>query len=245
MFSQQILPVSFTFNQLTDSLPFEEIITGRVASNMVSSATTIPIVRTTTRYTNPAKLFNESYQQLRAEIQKMDSRLTFNTAMIEIYDDRYKTMRYHSDQALDLAENSYICIYTCYENNPLAKDMRHIAIQNKETKQKRIITLNNNSITYFSTNDNKTNLHKIFLNGTSKNKWLGVTFRLSKTFVKFIDEIPYFVCGDEERKQLVMASEEQRLEFVKCKNGENIKIDFVYPQLVQTLSPHDLLMPVV
>ena len=40
------------------------------------------------------------------------------------------TMKYHSDQALDLADNSYICIFSCYDN-PI--NLRTLRIKNKLT----------------------------------------------------------------------------------------------------------------
>ena len=51
--------------------------------------------------------------------------------MIEIYDSKYCKMGFHTDQSLDLQENSYIGIFSCY-NDPTTKDLRKLKVKNKE-----------------------------------------------------------------------------------------------------------------
>ena len=53
--------------------------------------------------------------------------------MVEIYSYEYKTMRFHSDQALDLEPNSWICIYSIYSNPELTTSIRKLITQSKLT----------------------------------------------------------------------------------------------------------------
>ena len=70
---------------------------------------------------------------------------------------------------------------------------------------------------------NKKYLHKIILNNNNitGNLWLGITFRLSKTFIHFINELPYFSNGN----QLTLANDEQKKEFYKYRQTENKLIE--------------------
>lgn len=36
--------------------------------------------------------------------------------MIEIYDSKYRKIKFHTDQAFDLVEDSHICIFSCYND---------------------------------------------------------------------------------------------------------------------------------
>ena len=117
------------------------------------------------------------------EIKKM----VFNNALIEIYDSTYCSMGFHSDQSLDLANESYICIFSCY-NNSNTKYIRKLIIKDKITNVRSTYILEHNSIIVFPLSTNSKYLHKIILdkNG-SDDIWLGITFRLSKTLINFID----------------------------------------------------------
>ena len=62
------------------------------------------------------------------KITNMD--VYFNNALLEMYDKDYVTMGEHSDQAQDLDLDSYICLFSCY-NNIETKDIRSLKIKNK------------------------------------------------------------------------------------------------------------------
>ena len=129
-------------------------------------------------------------------------------------------MGYHTDQSLDLQEDSFICIFSCYKNVTVPSDLRKLQVKNKSTKKSFDIKLENNSIILFSTSDNKKHLHKIALDcKKSTNEWLGITFRLSKTLIKFMDNIPYIF---PDNKILRIANNSERNEFVKHKRNENV-----------------------
>ena len=71
------------------------------------------------------------------------------------------------------------------------------------------------------------------------NKWLGITFRKSKTFIQFQNNLPYFANG----KPLKLADEVQQREFYKLRGQENKSLDFDYPSIAYTLSKSDTLLP--
>jgi hypothetical protein len=81
----------------------------------------IPIVRTTTQYSRPAHTFRDCHTQLLEQIKIAfpETLLDFNNASLEIYDAQYTSMKYHSDQALDLNPNSYIALFSCYEGGDI------------------------------------------------------------------------------------------------------------------------------
>lgn len=141
---------SYEYDDLIDSIKFEEITKGRFGTVIGDLKNDIiPIVRTTTKYNNPIQSFNNTHYQLIEnikQISKMD--LMFNNALIEIYDDRYKSMGLHTDQALDLEEDSYICLYSKYNNDN--NNSRTLNIINKTTNIKSEIILENNSIVLYS-----------------------------------------------------------------------------------------------
>jgi hypothetical protein len=173
--------------------------------------------------------------------------LDFNNALIEVYDCNYATMKYHSDQDLDLENESYIGLFTCYENPSelTEKNIRKLKIKDKVTNEEFDISLTHNSIVLFSVLTNKKFLHKIILESIpsikkleSDNRWLGITFRKSKTFIQFKNNQPHFSNGD----LLVLANEDQKKEFYKLRGEENFNMNFVYPKLSYTLSIGDTLL---
>ena len=121
-----------SFNSLIECVNFEDICKGRKAAILVDPLNeTIPIIRTTTCYKNPAQKFTETQYKLITIIKNAIQTLLdenknehthtidFNNAMIEIYDNTYHKMGFHTDQSLDLKENSYICLFSCYETPPI------------------------------------------------------------------------------------------------------------------------------
>lgn len=236
-----------SFNELEKSAKFESVLKGRQGTVLVDDRThLIPIVRTTTKYNTMAQKFSPIHYKIMEEIglkfkNKYGDYCVFNSALIEIYDDTYCKMGFHTDQALDLDPDSYICLYSCYESNPA--NLRKLVIQNKETKKYMDILLENNTAIIFSTKTNSEHLHKIVLEGKlSGCRWLGITFRLSKTFVKFIDNSP-FLCDRKGniKSSLTMATDDEKKEFYHHKGKENSSIKYIYPDINYTISLSDLM----
>lgn len=153
------------FTQLSESVKFENITKGRVGTNIIDcSNNLIPIVRTTSIYNKPAQKFSLIYKNLIIQIKDITqiNNLEFNNWLVEIYTNEYKNMGYHSDQALDLVPDSYICICSFYSNE-LTQDIRKLQIKNKTTNEESEIMLTHGSIVLFDTNTNQNYLHKIIL----------------------------------------------------------------------------------
>ena len=256
MFSQfQIEFATNIFDELSKSTAeFENIIDGRLGANLIDYQNNlIPLVRTTTIYNKPPQIFLPIHYEIINKIKQVSDdtkskpKLNFNNAMIEIYDSRYTKMGYHTDQSLDLEPDSYICIFSCYDN-PLTPDIRKLKIKEKTTNNCSEFLLNHNSIVLFSLNTNSNHLHKIVLEtNTSNTKWLGITFRLSKTFIQHIafrlsktfipcDTVPYFY---QSKKVLRLANKEEKKAFMKYKGIENQTTDYVYPEIDYTVSVGD------
>ena len=72
-----------------------------------------------------------------------------------------------------------------------------------------------------------------------ENRWLGITFRKSKTYIHFKDNAPFFPNGE----RLNLANDDQSKEFYKLRGQENKSMDFTYQDLFYTLSIGDTLMP--
>jgi len=236
------------FDKLSKSVLFENITKGRLGTTIVDNINdTIPIVRTTTKYNNPVHLFQKIHYEIINKISAIKNDAKFNNALVEIYDDDYITMGYHSDLALDLVDNSYICLFSCYENQNILNKYRKLRIKQKNTEIEEDITLEHNSIVMFSLDSNSRFQHKIILENNKKdsqtsNKWCGITLRLSKTFIKFINEIPYFVINNIISKNILkLATEGETMEFYKYRSQENKLIDFKYPEIYYTISKSDLL----
>lgn len=237
------------FSCLLHSCEFENIIEGRVGANLaVIEDGLIPLVRTTTNYQKPIQKFQPIHHKI---INKIKEKLTkvnenhdfqINNALIEMYDSKYWKMGFHSDQSLDLDKNSYIYIYSCYEY-PQKKSSRKFVMQDKKSKICTDITMIHDSVIVFSTKTNKEYVHKIILDEmeiNNENRWIGVTFRLSQTFIKFDDNTPYIL---PHNIVLKFGNEDEKKEFLKLKGKENSKIDFNYPAIYFTISHGDLLIP--
>jgi len=238
MFQKFIININDTFLQLSKSCEFENMSSHRKVANIIDYQNNlIPLVRTTSKYDNPIQKFQLIHYDLIEKIKKITNNdLKFNNAMVEIYNSEYRTMKYHTDQSLDLADNSYICLFSCYEN-PDETNARKLKIMNKTTSVESEILLDNNSIVLFSTETNSNYQHKIILDSASQNRWLGITFRLSKTFINFIENVPYFY---QTNKILYMATHEEKNNFYKFKSQENLNVKFVYPEINYTISISDI-----
>jgi hypothetical protein len=253
MFTKYIIDLKTNkYDDLSKLTDFEDITKGRQGANLVNvdldhKKDLIPIIRTTTCYTKASQKFLPLHHEIIKNIKTTSNikNLEFNNALIEIYDSDYTTMGFHSDQALDLADNSYICLFSCY-NTESPKDKRKLIIKEKtekiqETKSSEII-LDHNSIVLFSTEINKKWLHKIILEKKTNNndKWLGITWRLSKTYIKFTNNVPYTF---PDNKIFKLADNNEKKEFYKYKKLENDDINYKYPQLNYSISPSDI-MPI-
>jgi hypothetical protein len=236
MFTRTILNTPVGFHDVLDATILEGMSAGRSAAVVSNHSDTLPIVRTTSKYHLPHQPFSQVYLTLIKEIQSIvGPRITFNNALVELYTDQYRKMGYHSDQALDLEDDSYICLFSCYRDT--GGGLRVLRVKNKDTGEVKDIVLEDNSIVVFSTEDNRKYVHKISLGEKKNNPWVGVTFRLSKTHVGFLDGVP--MIGDI---QLTQATDEQCQEFYKLKHSEN-SVDYEQPELNYTLSEGDLLQP--
>lgn len=245
MFEQHIIDTDIDyFDELSKATEFEDIIKGRQGGVLVGDADKVPLVRTTTKYLFPAQTFKKIHLTLIKQIQKtVKQKVSFNNALIELYDVRYRKMGFHTDQSQDLEDDSYICLFSCY-NTDTPKDVRTLHIKDKRTNETFDVELKNNSIVLFSTEINRKHLHKIILEKCSSEKskelWLGVTFRLSKTFIKFIYSRPVFYKND---KPLRIADDDDKKLFYKERGKENKKTYHKYPDMDFTLSTSDLVKP--
>jgi len=233
------------FSQLLQQTDFEDITKGRKGSVLVDVKNDItPIVRTTTKYNKLAQKFKLVHYDIMKKIREKSNipNIWFNNALIELYDRDYCTMGFHSDQALDLSGDSYIAVYSCYENPHLLNksNSRKLIVKNKKTNKENNIIMEHDSVIIFDILSNQQHLHKIILdNNNDNNRWLGITFRLSKTFIQHINDLPYFYKTD---KILRLANDEEVKNFYKLRSEENKSSDFKYPEMDFTISASDLML---
>lgn len=244
--SYPLLTEGNLFEELFASVRFEEVGKGRQGAVLIKigEGGSVPVVRTTTRYSAPAQRFRPVHERLAQQIQTSASlSVVFNNALIENYTNAYATMGSHSDQALDLADESFIALFSCYKHPEIASPPRKLIVESKEPGGDNIeMPLTHNSVVVFSIDANRRLRHKIVLDAstrTPENQWLGVTLRTSKTFVRFRDESAYF--RDDAR--LTLADDEQRREFYHLRRRENNETDFTYPRITYTISESDMMPP--
>jgi hypothetical protein len=234
------------FAELSASTRWEDVGKGRRGAVLtkIDEAGGTPLVRTTTQYSSPAQRFRAVHERLAQQIQERAAlSVGFNNALIETYTNAYTTMGGHSDQALDLADESFIAVFSCYQHLE-ASPPRKLIFESKGCGGEKFeIPLAHHGIVAFSVESNRRLRHKIVLDTpvrTADNPWLGVTFRTSKTSVRFRDGNVYLPQGARLRS----ADDEQRREFYLLRRRENKETDFSYPLLTYTLSESDLLPPV-
>ncbi|MFD3994514.1 hypothetical protein [Streptomyces sp. NPDC058548] len=236
------------FAELSASTLFEDVGKGRRGATLTKiddvDGGGVPLVRTTTRYGNPTQRFRAVHERLARRIQERAALpVGFNNALIESYTNAYTTMGGHSDQALDLVDKSFIAVFSCYQD-PEAGPPRKLIFESKGSGGERFeVPLVHNSVVAFSVESNRRLRHKIVLDKpvqAADNSWLGVTFRTSKTFLRFRDGHAYLPQG----ARLTSADEEQAREFYRMRRRENTETDFVYPPLTYTISESDLMPPV-
>ncbi|MBV1919708.1 MAG: alpha-ketoglutarate-dependent dioxygenase AlkB [Pseudomonadales bacterium] len=234
------------YGELYTSVLFENAGKGRLGTVLVDNDTTCgtPIVRTTTKYQSPAHRFSKVHAQLAQAIGKSASLpVAFNNALIEHYVDRYASMGMHSDQAQDLHGSSFIALFSCYKY-PEIKNSRKLIVVSKDGGDGTFeIPMKHNSVIIFSVNSNRRFKHKIVLDASGQereNPWLGITFRTSKTFIKYDNGNACL----EDGSTLKIANEEESRGFYSLRRRENSETDFHYPHVTYTLSESDLVSPV-
>jgi hypothetical protein len=244
--SYALLTEGDLFAELLASVRFEDVGKGRRGAVLIKTDEMggVPIVRTTTRYSAPAQYFRSVHERLAQQIQHTASlSVGFNNALIEAYTNAYTTMSGHSDQALDLADGSFIALFSCYERPEIANPPRKLIVESKGAGCDLVeIPLAHNSAVVFSADANRRLRHKIVLDASARspeNRWLGVTFRTSKTFVRFRNECAYFSDG----ARLTLADDEQKREFYYLRRRENNETDFTYPRITYSISESDLMPP--
>jgi hypothetical protein len=249
--------VSQLFRRLAVPRHFSTELKGRIGGILVAcrdSDDSVPIVRTTTSYPKAPSPFSALHRRLIDGIRAAlgTPAIAFNNAMIELYTHVYRTMGFHSDQALDLKEDSVICLLSCY-NQPETQSTRTLIVQNKKTGDVVRLSLAHGSIVVFDTRANEQHVHKIVLEkqhgdvADKSTEWLGVTFRCSKSFVKdgMLLASPNDASG--AAIPLRLASAEERMQFMKLKAKENAQDGTTgsdasgVRMLDYTLSPGDLL----
>ncbi|GGV08449.1 hypothetical protein GCM10010275_56000 [Streptomyces litmocidini] len=234
------------FEELSASARWEDVGKGRLGATLteIDEEGGVPLVRTTTRYDSPAQRFRAVHERLARQVQEhAQIPVAFNNALIEIYTNAYTTMGIHSDQALDLADESFIAVYSCYEH-PEVSPTRKLIFESKDPDGGKFeIPLAHHGVVAFSVESNRRFRHKIVRDALARSadtRWLGVTFRTSKTSVRFRDGRAHLPQG----ALLVPADEEQKREFYRLRRRENNETDFVYPLLTYTVSDSDLVPPV-
>lgn len=232
-----------SFAELVASARFEDVGKGRRGAVLVSvdAQGRVPIVRTTTSYRAPAQRFGELHARLAREIRHVAGLShELDNALIEHYTSAYSTMKRHSDQAQDLAEGSSIALYSCYRDP--ARPTRRLVVRSKESDAAFELPLAHGSVVTFSLDTNRRFAHAILLapQAPPDNEWLGITFRTSRTLVRFADGQPYLPSG----ARLTLADEDQRRELLRLRRRENEETSFAYPPLTYTLSESDLVPPV-
>ncbi len=232
------------FTELSASAHLEDVGKGRRGAILVATDDPrgVPLVRTTTRYARPAQPFRAVHARLAEQIRACASLpRDFNNALIEAYTSACATMGAHSDQALDLDDASEIALFSCYERPELGRPARQLLVESKGPGGASFaIPLPHHSVVVFSTDTNRRFRHRIVLDaGAPESLWIGVTFRTSKTFVRFRDHQAHL----RDDAPLTLASEEERREFFRLRHGENHEVGFAYPRITYTISASDLMPP--
>lgn len=228
-----------SFEELLASVRFDDVTTGRRGAVLVNAdASGIPIIRTTTPYPAAAQPFRTIHARLAQGISESGLLPAFNNALVEHYTSTYTKMKRHSDQAQDLADGSWIAVYSCYREPQ--RPSRRLLVQSKVSSVRFDVPLEHGSVVAFSLDTNRRFTHAINLRVPAPdNEWLGLTFRTSKTRVRFVDGQPTLAGG----MALLLATDEQRRELFQMRRRENDETDFTYPSLSYTLSESDLLPP--
>lgn len=245
MFCQASIPFELegnVFEELSRDVIFEPFGRGRRCAVGIERNADggTAMVRSTTKFLAPHQCMPASIRHLSQRLCGIIPGARFNNALIEQYTHEYRTMGAHSDMALDLADDSWICLFTCYDN-PSEPDLRQLVVFDKARKKEQRFLLHHCSAVWFSTADNCTHKHAILPVGddiSSRSTWLGITFRCSKRSVTHRDGRTFLETGEE----LVMATDRQ---LYKERGEENATCGpFEYSEAVRvcTVSPSDLML---
>lgn len=216
---------SASYEELLKTINLEEICKGRQACILTEFVgPDWYVVRSTTQYKNfPQKIQDIHYLQPEFETDMLDveqrglaEQAGGLNVMLEVYDQRYQSMAYHSDMAIDL--DGPIKILSLYPSNE--KRRRELHIKNKQTSETTKIILQDHMLVTFSLDTNKKFLHRI----VGQAQWMGLTYRISKTL----------------SNSLRLATESEKKELFSLRSMENNLIDFKYPELNYTLNPTDI-----
>lgn len=222
----------------------EEVCSGRLGATLVKffgeNGRQWGLVRTTTKYKLPVLEMTKAHEDVIKEIQTIDPSLCFNNILVEIYDNTYTKMGFHTDQMQDLANDSSICIFSMYTCGHTPAAPRVLVVKNKITGEEQRIILQHNMIVVFSLETNRNYTHKIVLEERSSNtnEWFGMTFRQSACLVHHIDDDVFFSDG---KTNLTLATPDEAKLFYKYRQQENTTINFKWPALTFTINPGDLL----
>eukprot|EP01063_Lacrimia_lanifica_P001045 TRINITY_DN10491_c0_g2_i1.p1 TRINITY_DN10491_c0_g2~~TRINITY_DN10491_c0_g2_i1.p1 ORF type:complete len:727 (+),score=203.34 TRINITY_DN10491_c0_g2_i1:80-2182(+) len=242
------------FGSLLEGVRFDGVCKGRRGAVLLQSVPErgTPIVRTTTRYAIPAQEFRPVHAALAAGVERAAGLpVPLNNALIETYTNQYASMGAHSDQALDLADGSHIAVFSCYKSPELADPPpRKLVIERKGVDGAAApfeVPLAHNTVVVFSLATNARFKHKIVLDMKARpreNEWLGITFRTSKTFVRYP---PGGGAVFKDGRPLVVLPEERCgpvKDFYSMRAQENREVGFKYPlRLPYTLSSSDAMPP--
>ena len=220
------------------------------------------LVRSTTKYQGPMVRFSPSLHRIKEELENIASvYFPFNNALVEEYTNKYKSMKFHSDQDLDLQEGTYIALFSSYRD-PNVKPTRYLEIKNKETQRMEMIPLQHHSVVVFDVDrTNKAFQHRIVYKQQddsqqsmdSDNAWIGITFRQSKTLLEYKTDT---TTSDPTQSQVFFHGTTQLLRLASPKeikdsyrlrqkeNDSKSKEEFSYGITDYTTSPGDLLIPV-
>eukprot|EP01113_Clastostelium_recurvatum_P035410 TRINITY_DN4936_c0_g1_i4.p1 TRINITY_DN4936_c0_g1~~TRINITY_DN4936_c0_g1_i4.p1 ORF type:complete len:254 (+),score=44.95 TRINITY_DN4936_c0_g1_i4:24-764(+) len=229
------------YDALVSSVEFERLGSGREGAILVDDRDgRVPIHRSTTPFSLPLQRFKPIHHEL---VQAIG--LPLNNAMIERYTSSYRKMGWHSDHALDLADDGYIAVVSAYSREPEPHEVRKLHIVPKGQSQDTWdeVPLDHATVVLFSAATNQTWLHRIMLDSPKQTsiEWVGVTFRLSKTFVEFREGVPYLSPGGVP---LHVASEQERHAFFKAKGQQNAhEGSYDSPIIDYSLSVGDTLPP--
>lgn len=240
------LPLTI-FEELSACTQLEAVGRGRFAAKIFNSDDNkIPLVRTTSSYEQPSQRMTPLHLRIIDQINKqlnVSPPLVLNNALVEIYRGTYDTMKFHSDQALDLQEDSSIVIFTC-TNNPESKTPPRLHVRDKAHPvgpiikigwghsyvdnlfEEKVFPFNHCAAIVFSTQTNASHIHTIYQKCTENEQWLYITFRTARTFIEFKEHIPYFVNCWLAPDRLHLADKSERQQFYQNKSNENNRTAF-------------------
>lgn len=145
----------------------------------------VPLVRSTMSLQNRTWPWTREIADLAKAIETAFSVAPFNNVMVEDYTAAYSTMKWHSDQAQDLEPASHIALLSFDEEPRGGTRVLHVK-EKAAGGAMTTLALGHLSVVLFSVEDNARFLHRI----TGQKAWRGITFRRSRTRVKFVQGAP-------------------------------------------------------